>query len=284
MAENSKDIQLQYEGFLKTPLLWQGVNTFGLKQFETKNEIIHQFNSNKKMEIRLGKRVEQFAFFTFQLNKTTEILVKNLQIQDGKRTVGELDCLLLKNKQPIHIEIIYKFYLYDPSVGTTEIEHWIGPNRRDSFFQKLTKLKNKQLPLLQSEYTKSYLNKLYFTTDDFKQNVFFKAQLFVPLSKLNKSFPDINNNCISGFYINASELKQFEDCKFFIPTKVDWLKEVQTNVNWLRYVSFEKQITIFLNEKSAPLCWLKRPNGKIQKFFIVWWANLNEDFHTTKNY
>lgn len=271
MDLNSKDIQLQYEGFLNTPLLWKSDTVFGLKQFELATEKTQQFNVPDKPELRLGKRVEQFSFFSFQQNKTIEILVENLQIQDGTRTVGEIDCLLLKNKQPVHIEIIYKFYLYDSSVGTTEIEHWIGPNRRDSFFQKLTKLKNKQLPLLQSKYTKSYLNNLYFSSDNFTQNVFFKAQLFVPLNDLNKPFLEINNDCINGFYVYASEIKKFNDCKFFIPTKVDWLKEVQTNINWLNYLSFETQISIFLKEKSAPLCWLKYPNGTTKKFFIVWW-------------
>ena len=268
---NSKDIQLQYEGFLKTPLLWKNDAILGLTQFEAGIEKTQQFNSNTKAEIRLGKRVEQFSFFTFQQDKSIEIISENLQIQDGKRTVGEIDCLLLKNEHPIHIEIIYKFYLYDKSVGATEIEHWIGPNRRDSFHQKLTKLKQKQLPLLQSEYTKPYLERLKLSSENTIQNVFFKAQLFVHLADVSKTFPEINNECIYGYYIFLSELEKFENCKFHIPTKVDWLKEIQKSTNWLNYTTFKERISIFLNEKSAPLCWLKHPNGKTQKFFVVWW-------------
>ena len=268
---NSKDIQLQYEGFLMTPLLWKNDAIFGLSQFKFINIETQQFNSIQKAEIRLGKRVEQFSFFTFQQDKSIQILSENLQIQDGKRTVGEIDCLLMRNTQPFHIEIIYKFYLYDKSVGTSEIEHWIGPNRRDSFHQKLTKLKQKQLPLLQSEYTKPYLERLKLTSKKSVQNVFFKAQLFIPLADLDKTFPEINNDCIYGFYIFYSELEKFKNCKFYIPTKVDWLKEVQTSTDWLNYATFKKHVSTFLNEKSAPLCWLKLPNGKTQKFFVVWW-------------
>ncbi len=271
MKENSKDIQLQYEGFLKTPLLWEKDTVFGLTQFEVNSAKTTQFNSFEKAEIRLGKRVEQFSFFTFQQDSTIQILAENIQIQDGTRTVGEIDCLLLKNKQPIHIEIVYKFYLYDKSVGNTEIDHWIGPNRRDSFHQKLTKLKQKQLPLLQSAHTKRYLKKQKITSEEILQNVYFKAQLFVPLTELNNTFSTINNNCIYGFYVFLNELEQFSNCKFYIPTKVDWLKEIQITSNWISIDPFKEKITHFLNQKSAPLCWIKYPNGKTQKFFVVWW-------------
>ena len=44
----------------------------------------------------------------------------------------------------IHLEIVYKFYLYDNTIGTSEIDHWIGPNRNDSLREKLEKLKSKR--------------------------------------------------------------------------------------------------------------------------------------------
>ena len=67
--------------------------------------------------------------------------MKNYQIQNKKTTVGELDFILQKNHSPIHLEVIYKFYLYDDTFGNSEIEHWIGPNRNDNLVKKLTKLK-----------------------------------------------------------------------------------------------------------------------------------------------
>jgi len=68
---------------------------------------------------------------------------QNLRFQGFTNTPN-----LWENNKPIHLEIIYKFYLYDPSIGLTQLDHWIGPNRRDSLVKKLTKLKQKQLPLL----------------------------------------------------------------------------------------------------------------------------------------
>jgi len=268
----SKDIQLQYEGFLNTPLLWKNDVIFGLSQFEFEKEKTTQFNSLSAPEIRLGKRVEQFSFYTFQQDQSISILAENVQIQNGKTTIGEIDCFVLKNKKPFHIEIIYKFYLYDQSVGNTEIENWIGPNRRDSLFQKLNKLKNKQLPLLYNKFTKPYLNSLNLNLEEIEQQVYFKAQLFVPLKGLNDPFDEINNECIKGFYIYTSELSRFKDCKFYIPTKINWLQEIQTQINWLTFVDFEQKIELFHAHKSAPLCWIKNPNGTFQKFFVVWWS------------
>lgn len=271
MSENSKDIQLQYQGFLKTPLLWLNYATIQLEQFTTSQKKTTLFNSNRKLEIRLGKRVEQFCFEEIKQDDSVRLISENLQIQDGKRTVGEIDCLIIKNQQPIHIEIVYKFYLYDKSVGKTEIEHWIGPNRRDSFYQKLTKLKNKQLPLLQNKHTEKYLETLGLDSEKIIQKVYFKAQLFVPLKDLNSTFPEINNDCISGFYIYFKELAEYKNCKFHIPSKLNWLQEPHLNVSWQNFEEFESKINIFHFQKSAPLCWLKKPNGEIKKIFIVWW-------------
>ncbi len=107
----------------------------------------------------------------------------------------------LKDKKPIHLEIIYKFYLYDSSVGESEIEHWIGPNRRDSLLQKLNKLKDKQLPLLYSKECLTYLETLKLTASEIDQQLYFKAQLFVPLKEYGNKFSLINNECIAVFIL-----------------------------------------------------------------------------------
>lgn len=271
MNENSKEIQLQFQGYANTPTLWKDTSVYNLEQFDFSTKSLAQFNFKNKPEIRLGKRVEQFSFYQFQQDDTIQIISENLQIQDGKRTVGELDCLLIKDKTAYHVEIVYKFYLFDKSVGETEIEHWIGPNRRDSFHQKLMKLKNKQLPLLQNKFCEKYLEKLSFNFNAIKQQVHFKAQLFVPFDLLGVHFSEINNNCIAGFYISYKELTKFKKCKFFIPQKLNWLQQPQAALNWMKFEYFNQQILIFHQQKSAPLCWLKNPNGQLQKFFVVWW-------------
>jgi len=271
MHLNTKNIQLQYEGYFNTPPLWNGDEIFGLKQFKIGKFPTSKFEGSIFKNLRLGKRVEKFVIHELNQHKEIKILAENVQIQNEKTTVGEIDCILTTAKKPVHLEIIYKFYLYDKSVGTNELEHWIGPNRKDSLVAKLIKLKEKQLPLLYNTYTSKFLKKLNLEAKNLQQQVCFKAQLYVPLKLINNSFKEINNDCIKGFYIHFNELNQFVDCKFYIPTKINWLQEIQTQTTWISYARFYTKIKEILNENTAPLCWLKYPNGEVQKFFVVWW-------------
>lgn len=269
MDITSKNIQAQYHGYLHTPLLWENT-VFGLKQFEFSTERETVFNESIPENLRLGKRVERFVSSELQQNKNVTALLENVQVQNEKITVGEIDCILKQNNVPIHLEIIYKFYLFDNRVGTSEIEHWIGPNRNDDLLKKLTKLKEKQLPLLYNPLTKPLLDSLNLKASELQQAVCFKAQLFVPYQK-DVEFTLLNKDCVNGFYVSISDIQQFEDCKFYIPTKTNWLLEVQTQVQWLNYTLFSEKVETITNEKTSPLCWIKFPNGNIQKFFVVWW-------------
>jgi hypothetical protein len=271
MDKKSKDLQLQYEGFLQTPFLWNEKDVFDLQQFNNSTSKTHSFSTLIEKNFRLGKLVVRFVSHELQQDTSIEVIVENIQIQQEKITLGELDCLLLKDKKPIHLEIIYKFYLYDSSVGESEIEHWIGPNRRDSLLQKLNKLKDKQLPLLYSKECLTYLETLKLNATEIEQQLYFKAQLFVTLKEYGNKFPLINNNCIGGFYIYNKELDKFKDCKFHIPNKHNWLVKPHTNIDWSSFNNFIINLQEFLSNEKAPLCWLKKPNGEFFKFFVVWW-------------
>lgn len=272
MESTSKHIQLQYQGYLNTPLLWQKQRIYGLAQLELPGLLVHRFNKTISENLLLGKRVEQFVIDELQQHKNIKILLENFQIQNEKITIGEIDCLLQQDDIPIHLEIIYKFYLFDANLGNSEIDHWTGPNRKDTLVQKLNKLRDKQLPVLYNEHAKPFLDRLRIHSDDVLQRVLFKAQLFAPY-RTNVNFDLVNRQCLKGFYIHYSETQQFSLCKFHIPVKVDWLLEVHTKVDWISYDQFIKNIAPILNEKKAPLCWIKFPNGNIQKFFVVWWTS-----------
>ncbi|OEK09767.1 hypothetical protein A8C32_09645 [Flavivirga aquatica] len=263
-------IKKRYEGFLKTPCLWESNSVFNLSQFEinSKSDLIDIAIDET---LRLGKYIERFVSFELKQDETISVLAENVQIQENKRTLGELDCLLLKNKKPIHLEIIYKFYLYDASVGETEIDHFIGPNRKDSLKEKLTKLKEKQLPLLYSNTCKSYLDELNLKVENISQQVYFKAQLFVPFSNQNTQLKTLNTDCITGFYINQNGLKQFKDCKFYIPNKKDWLILPNKNVDWLNFNQFIDLTEGYFEKQFSSLLWIKYRNGELNKVFLVWW-------------
>lgn len=263
-------LQKRYEGFLQTPVLWKNTDVFNLEQFQIESSI-SEIDITINENLRLGKYIEHLVAFELNQDHSISTLAQNIQIQNDKITLGELDCLLLKNETPIHLEIIYKFYLYDSSIGDTEIEHFIGPNRKDALVEKLNKLKNKQLPILYSKHCQPYLKALDLDAKNMVQHVYFKAQLFVPYSIEDIQLKTLNNDCIIGFYITRDELTNFSDFKFYIPNKKDWLITPHLNVGWINYEQFKRISEDYLEQQFSPLCWIKSKNDTLQKLFLVWW-------------
>lgn len=222
-------------------------------------------------KLRLGHLVERFISNQLHQINNIKVLAENLQIKQAKQTIGELDVLLLQNNTPVHLEIVYKFYLYDETVGTNELEHWIGPNKKDSLVHKLNKLKTKQLPLLHNSETQQALKQFNISISTIKQYVHFKAQLFVPFQQGKTTYPFINNACIVGVYLNLVETIHFKDYLWYLPNKYNWLATPQLNVHWYPYEKAIAAIKTLLTNKRAPLCWVKTPNNELKKIFVVWW-------------
>lgn len=259
----------QFKGYQNTPFLWEH-ELNGLNMFNQSNTPSGASPENLPTDIRLGHLVEEFVSFELKEDPATEVLRTKAQIVDRKRTIGELDCLLKRAEVPVHLEIIYKLYLYDPAI-TGELERWIGPNRNDNLVKKLSKIKDQQLPLLSHPGSKDLLKELSLDLAAIKQEVHFKAQLFVPLDQMESSYPEVNNDCVKGFYIRLNELEQFTDNQFHIPSKLDWLVEPHDEVEWQSLSTFQDGLNKLLSTKKSPLCWLKSPEGTFQKFFVVWW-------------
>lgn len=268
MYQKQKEIQKRYEGFLKTNSLWKNNSIFGLTQFEfSRNPINFDFEIDNKL--RLGKYIEQFLFYHLKSNNF-KILFENIQIQNKKITLGELDCILVSESKIIHLEVVYKFYLYDETIGNSEIDHFIGPNRKDCLIDKLNKLEQKQLPLLYSDNCKLFLTAKGLNVDFIEQQVCFLAQLFIPYKKkINLNI--LNPDSIAGYYISYIDLEIFSNFKFYIPIKKDWLVIPHQNISWLKFDEFKVELKEYMNRKFSPLCWLKKQNGEIFKIFITWW-------------
>ncbi len=260
----------QYRGYLNTNELWKDQAVNGLEQLRFPKATSTLLQVVIPDNLLLGKRVEQFVFNELTQAATIEVLLSNQQIQDGKITIGELDCILKQDGVPIHLEIVYKFYLYDPYMGENEIDCWIGPNRNDTLKKKLIKLREKQLPLIYHSCSRPILESLGIDPDSILQRVSFKAQLFTPF-RSEVDFIQLNKECHTGFYVDYSGIEQFKDSEFYIPNKVDWLQEVHENAPWISYDSFKIEVKNLVEGKKAPLCWIKCKDGTIQKFFVVWW-------------
>ncbi|MDT0643978.1 DUF1853 family protein [Zunongwangia sp. F363] len=270
------NIQKQFKGFLSTPPLWDNGNFLGLKQFnlpvaEIPQEILQNLHSSRSI---LGKRVENF--FEFLINNTSryKVLLSNIQIHQEKIKLGEIDFLLkdLQEEKPYHIELVYKFYVYDPSFED-ELHRWIGPNRRDSLLQKVQKLRERQFPLLFRPETGNLLKSAKLKAGNIHQQVCFKANLFLPKQFNYKKIAHLNKACIAGYWINFDAFKgeEYEKHKFYSPKKQDWPVNPSYGRTWVTYEQIQLQIASFISREKAPLVWMKKGDETYERFFVVWW-------------
>ncbi|MEH6704706.1 MAG: DUF1853 domain-containing protein, partial [Galbibacter orientalis] len=88
MDTKSKNIQLQYQGYLNTPLLWGQTKLYGLKQLYLPMVATAVFNRVTASNLRLGKLVEQFVSTQLSQYEFINVLLENFQVQNGKQTVG----------------------------------------------------------------------------------------------------------------------------------------------------------------------------------------------------
>lgn len=263
---------LRYQGYLETPSLFVSEDIVEYEVLQLQSTYNNSIDTDTFKNNRLGKLVEEFVFHQLKENSEIKIVSENLQIQNGKQTIGELDLLYYSNEEPIHLEVVYKFYLYDSLKSYNHpLSYWIGPNRNDALDFKLEKLKRKQFPLLYKDETKLQLEKLGITINNIKQQLCFKAQLFLPFNNKTINVTHLNNACISGFYSSFETISELEKFQFFIPDKLDWLIKPHNNVEWLTFNTAKSKIETFINNKKSPLVWLKRENEEFIKCFITWW-------------
>lgn len=274
MVEKNNDTQ-QYLGFLETaPIFTSETNPFSQALFTLKNTAFDGVSDLQlKNNLMLGKRAE--AFFKYQIEKTEEhlILIENIQIQKDKITLGELDIILEEKEtfKKIHVEISYKFYLYDPTIEGEEIKKWIGPNRNDDLIKKVSKLQTHQFPLLYSKEAKKTFTQL--DVEQIEQQIFFKAQLFIPFHLKNKPFNAINSKAIRGYYYSYSEFvrKNHSAVLFFIPSKQDWLALPSSNKIWKTFDEISVALQQSIEKQKSPLIWTKKNESDYESLFITWW-------------
>lgn len=277
MSPISNSLQHQFLGFLATPPLWKDSGPINIPQYLTypipwSPEFQQELLVPDKLI--LGKRVEYFFAFFVKQHASEVLVAQNLVISHGKRTMGEIDFLLLnKEKQEFtHVELVYKFYLFDPERGG-DLGPWIGPNRKDSLLRKLHRLEEHQFPLLYREEFREVAQNLNLPLDQILQKLCFKANLFVPPDMLNQKFSGINNDCIQGFWIRIQDFqeKAYGAYYYHTPKKQFWTMDPQYCEDWYDFAEIEEQLCPLLQAKRSPLLWMKTADKEYQRFFIVWW-------------
>ena len=258
-----------YQGFSNMPLLWQGT-LFGLTQFKDFDFPVCTTVEITRENQRLGKLAEELYSWGLQRHPNYELVFENLQIIANKQTLGELDVCVFdkKNQEYLHIELITKFYLYNPKFPVDAIAAWIGPNRNDSLLSKTQKLSQKQLPLLHKPETLTYL-KEFGLSPEIKQKVCYKAWLFLPLNQPN-TLKKLNPLCVAGHYMNLENFSKLypDTLQFYCPRKQDWLRFPESQPTWQTKNEVLPFIEEFMHQFQAILVWVKNEN-KFERVIVV---------------
>ncbi|MGO4818817.1 DUF1853 family protein [Flavobacterium sp. W22_SRS_FP1] len=244
-----------------------GFQSFDLSKLNLQSDLDFILPTN----IRLGHLEEKIVSELIKSSTNYNVLFEHFQIIEDRKTLGEID-FIIKNridKKLIHLELAYKFYLFDPGISSEPINNWIGPNRNDSLIEKLNKLKNKQFPLLYHKCTASKLETI--DIDSVSQALCLLVSLFIPYEFKTKLSPSYEK-AIKGYYLNLETFISLQDSEksYCLPSKKEWGMDASENKIWTNYQDVENQIMKSIEEKQAPLCWQKY-KGTYLSFFIVWW-------------
>jgi len=244
-----------------------GLETFNLSELILETDLDFQLPNN----LRLGQLAEKIVSGLIKSSTNYKVLFENVQVIEDKKTIGEIDFIIedINTKQLIHMELAYKFYLFDPTISSEPINNWIGPNRNDSLKEKLEKLKRKQFPLLYHNSAKSKFNRIEI--DQASQALCFLVSLFIPY-EYKVSFSPNYEKAIKGYYINFERFISSDNSAktYYLPSKKEWGMDPSENEDWIDFSGVEQHITASIKEKQAPLCWQKYRDS-YSAFFIVWW-------------
>ena len=265
---------LDFEGFIQTQPLWKG-DFFGLKQFKLPETDLSTLEKNPiPTNLRLGHRVEHVFAQLINHSDQYDLIAHNLQVQKEKITLGELDFILRERNthKLLHIELSYKFYILDPSLETP-IHRAMGPNRKDQFFAKMNKTKEKQLPIIYTKEGRQALAPYNIEAEDLSQQVCFLGQLFVPFKETEMSFDPFPLDCVVGYWLGLKEFSSsnFEAMTYYMPQKSEWLHQPHEKVAWCTHDEIVLLISEQHQEERAPMIWVRLKNNQYQKCFVVWW-------------
>ncbi len=262
--------QSRIASILNTSILDESV--VGVKTFDLSSLILDwDLDFALPNNLRLGHMAEKIVGELIKQSTNYVVLYENIQIIENKATIGEIDFIIkhLTSNELIHLELAYKFYLFDPNKSINPIHNWIGPNRNDSLAEKLEKLFQKQFPLLYHEATKSSLNTIKI--DKVSQALCLLVSLFIPYES-DIEFDSVFRKAIKGYYLNYDtfvKLDHFEKT-YFVPSKKEWGIDPSNHKIWKDVKAINQEVYDWIDNKQAPLCWLKHGN-KYETFFITWW-------------
>ena len=135
-----------------------------LRELDTQPELLNRFLAEHPSGGRLGRHFENLLHYYLLKLACVDQLVMNLQVRDGKRTMGELDLVFRERagESARHWEASVKFYICitDSDEESKLTSYFMGTLVEDRLDRKIRKLFNRQLTLPQTPQAASRLNEL----------------------------------------------------------------------------------------------------------------------------
>ena len=148
------------------------------------HQLLSQDNSGLMTRLRgprthkLGIAFEVLLLWGIERGLGYTCLGRDIQIQDGKRTMGALDFVVRAPDGAIeHWELAYKLFLQCD--GGTDWSSWLGPRGRDRLDAKLHKMLNHQLPMSDTPQARATLRALGVEQID-RRRAMIQGALFSP--------------------------------------------------------------------------------------------------------
>ena len=224
--------------------------------------------------LMLGKRAERYFSALIDASDHYDMVIENVQVFNQNRTIGEFDFIVRRrsDNQLIHVELVYKFYLYVSHSDRDELAEWVGPNRSDSLRLKVDKLAAKQFPLLSTPDGKSRLNEYNLSSSEIVQQLAFYANLFLPMND-QECTHTMNQDAIEGCWGRIEDVKSVhsDEDRYFVPDKFDWFIRSVPDVDWYSIEIALDLLTFQLKNSRSPMLWKISQDEKFERLFIVCW-------------
>jgi len=235
---------------------------------------------------RLGLYFESLWEYYLRYAGVAELLEKNLQVREGKQTLGECDFIYycLRRRCHIHLETAVKFYLgvpdsYGGGVGDlAETKAWIGPACRDRLDIKYDALIARQLSLSQTKPGRESLQRL--GVENVSKELALKGVLFYPALMSELPSPrGYAHQHKRGVWLNVSQfIKGIDEASLWqVLQRRQWCSPMLTDDEACLLSSntlHEKMSTYFFDSKNPPIqitsmkrmhdCWVEG-----RRYFIV---------------
>lgn len=230
---------------LKAPLIYQDLDIAKYWLPDSQDKLI-QLDKNPESLVQMVEACKSHflgsyfeTLFSYALNhfSSLKIISEHTQLISPERTLGEIDALVTDvNGQTHQLEVAIKFYLE----STEKVEHWIGPNKNDSFVKKYHRAKTHQLTILDLPEAKPLLEQYSLCLPIERHLLMFGVlfnqisdQCFTSLLETDKyhdendKFEKVSSLAKTGFWIRINNLSWLQSgyvsCQEL--TKPFWISE-----------------------------------------------------------